>query len=61
MPQIATIIHSELGEKYPSDKMILFRQDIEKYAALAVDLLLDVLRGSIPENKKLSYRFTPVQ
>ena len=61
LPQIATIIHGELEEKYPSDKMILFRQNIEEYAALAVDLLLECLRGSTPENKQLSYRFIPLK
>lgn len=61
LPQVATIIHAELGETYPSDRMILFRQDIEKYASLAVDLLLDVLKGCDPEKKQLSYRFNPVQ
>ena len=61
LPQIATIIHAELGEKYPSDKMILFKQNIEEYAALAVDLLLGVLRGDNPAKKQLSYRFEPVQ
>ena len=60
LPQIATIIHDELGEKYPSDRMILFRQKIEEYAAMAVDLLLDVLRGYKQEQKQLYYRFTPV-
>lgn len=60
LPHIATIIHSELGEKYPSDRMILFRQDIERYASLAVELLLGVMRGTDPAKKQLSYRFTPV-
>ena len=60
LPQIATIIHDELGEKYPSDRMILFRQKIEEYAAMAVDLLLDVLRGYKQEQKQLYYRFIPV-
>ena len=41
--------------------MILFRQNIEEYAALAVDLLLECLRGSTPENKQLSYRFIPLK
>ena len=54
------LVDAELDEKYPSDRMILFRQDIEKYAALAVDLLLDVLRGGDPGTKQLSYRFEPV-
>lgn len=61
MPQIATIVHGELGEKYPSDKMILFRQDIEEYASLAVNLLLESLRGIAPEKKQLSYRFIPMK
>ncbi|MBE6390186.1 MAG: GntR family transcriptional regulator [Lentisphaerae bacterium] len=61
LPRIATIIHTELQEKYPSDRMILFQQDIEKYAALAVELLLDVLRGGNPVPKQLSYRFEPVE
>jgi DNA-binding LacI/PurR family transcriptional regulator len=60
MPRIATIIHAELDEKYPSDRMILFKQKIEEYAALAVDLLLNVLRGGDPVFKQLSYRLTPV-
>ena len=60
LPQIATIIHAELGEKYPSDKMILFKQNIEEYAALAVDLLLALLRGDNPAKKQLSHRFSPV-
>ena len=61
LPQIATIIHRELGEIYPSDKMILFEQEIEKYAQMSVSLLLDVLKGNYPEKKQLSYRFTPVK
>lgn len=60
LPHIATIVHAELGEKYPSGRMILFQQNIEKYAAMAVELLLDSLRGGHPENKQLFYRFTPV-
>lgn len=61
LPRIATIIHRELGERYPSDKMILFQQNIEEYATLAVDLLLNVLRGDAPEEKQLLYRFTSVE
>ena len=61
LPHIATIIHTELGEKYPSDRMILFQQHIEKYASMAVELLLDTLRGDSPETKQLFYRFEPVQ
>ncbi len=61
MPHIATIVHAELGELYPSDKMILFQQNIEAYAALAVDLLLEVMRGRKSMEKQLFYRFEPVQ
>ena len=60
LPRIATIVHAELGECYPSDRMILFRQNIERYAELAVGLLLEVLRGDRPEEKQLFYRFEPV-
>ena len=60
LPRIATIVHAELGECYPSDRMILFRQNIEAYAALAVELLLGVLRGDQPGAKQLFYRFDPV-
>ena len=60
LPRIATIIHGELQERYPSDKMILFRQDIEEYATLAVDLLLNIVRGAAPKELQLSYRFIPV-
>ena len=60
LPQIATIVHGELKERYPSGKMILFQQNIEEYATLAVDLLLNILRGSSPTEKRLSYRFVPV-
>lgn len=61
LPLIATIVHGELGERYPSDKMVLFRQDIEKYATLAVELLLDVLRSGSSQKQKLYYRFQPVK
>ena len=60
LPQIATIVHGELKERYPSEKMILFQQNIEEYATLAVDLLLSVLRGTSPAEQRLSYRFIPV-
>ena len=60
LPQIATIVHGELKERYPSGKMILFQQNIEEYATLAVDLLLSVLRGTTAAEQRLSYRFVPV-
>ena len=59
-PDYRPIIHGELKERYPSDKMILFQQNIEEFATLAVDLLLSVLRGSSPAEQRLSYRFIPV-
>jgi DNA-binding LacI/PurR family transcriptional regulator len=61
IPQIATIVHAELGERYPSNRMILFQQNIENYADMAVKLLLDVLRGDQPEETQLFYRFKPVR
>ena len=61
LPQIATITHKELGERYPTDKLSVFQQEIETFATMAVELLLDVLRGIQPENKQLFYRFTPVK
>ncbi|MBQ7696563.1 MAG: GntR family transcriptional regulator [Lentisphaeria bacterium] len=60
MPRIATIVHKELGEYYPSDRMILFEQSISDYASLAVNLLLEQLRGEEVEKKRIVYRFTPV-
>ena len=60
LPQIATITHKELGERYPTDKLSVFQQEIETFATMAVELLLDVLRGIQPEKKQLVYRFTPV-
>ena len=60
LPQIATIVHGELKERYPSGKMILFQQNIEEFATMAVDLLLSILRGVAPAEQRLLYRFTPV-
>ena len=61
MPGIATIVHRELGENYPSDKMILFEQSICEYANMAVELLLEQLRSDNVEQKRIVYRFTPVK
>ena len=57
LPMIATIVHKELGERYPSRNMLLFQQDIEEYAVKAVDLLIRVLRNLESPRKKLSCRF----
>jgi DNA-binding LacI/PurR family transcriptional regulator len=57
LPEIATIVHKELGEHYPSRKMLLFEQNIEEYALIAVELLIRVLRGLESPKKKLQYRF----
>ena len=61
MPEIATIVHRELGENYPSDRMLLFEQSIGEYANMAVTLLLEQLRGQNIEKKRIVYRFKPVQ
>lgn len=61
MPRIATIIHRELGENYPSDRMILFEQSIGEYADMAVDLLLKQIRNEKTEKKRIVYRFNPVK
>lgn len=54
LPLIATIVHKELEEIYPSNKMVLFEQSIEEYAKCAVSLLLSILQGK--ENEKNSNR-----
>ncbi len=61
MPRIATIIHKELGEHYPSDRMILFEQSISEYANMAVSLLLEQLKCDNVEQKRIVYRFQPVK
>jgi len=60
LPIIATIVHREVGERYPSRRMLLFTQDIEEYAGLAVELLLQLLQGKRVGNSHLVYRFKPV-
>lgn len=61
LPVIATIIHRELGERYPSGRMLLYEQGIEEYAGKAVDLLLCALRGKEISEPRVVYRFTPVK
>ena len=60
LPYVATIVHKELGERYPSDKLILFEQEIETYAASAVELLMQSLRGRQIEKNQIIYRFRPI-
>ena len=45
LPLVATIIHDEIGERYPSSRMILYSQNVEEYSRMAVDLLLRMLQG----------------
>ena len=61
MPEIATIVHRELAENYPSDRMILFEQSISDYANMAVNLLLEQLKCDNVEQKRIVYRFMPVK
>lgn len=60
LPFVATIVHQELGERYPSGKVILFQQEIEKYAKQALQLLLDNIQGKNIENQIKYYRLVPV-
>ena len=59
LPLIATIVHKELEEIYPSNKMVLFEQSIEEYAKCAVSLLLSILQGKEKEknSNRIVYRF----
>jgi DNA-binding LacI/PurR family transcriptional regulator len=61
LPRIAAIVHRELGERYPSGRMLLYEQGIEEYAGLAVDLLLSALRGKEITQTRVVYRFKPVK
>ena len=60
LPLIATIVHREVGERYPSRRMLLFTQDIEEYAGLAVELLMQLLQGKRVGSSHIVYRFKPV-
>ena len=57
LPLVATIIHEEIGERYPSRRMILYSQNVEEYAKLAVDLLLKMLQGVDVSSPVVIYRF----
>ncbi len=59
LPLIATIIHEEIGERYPSNRMLIYAQNMETYARMAVDLLLRLLQGRHVENPVAFYRFRP--
>ena len=60
MPLIATIVHREVGERYPSRRMLLFAQDIEEYAGYAAELLMRLLQGRRPGVSRVLYHFKPV-
>ena len=57
LPLVATIIHDEIGERYPSPRMILYSQNVEEYARMAVALLLRMLQGQPVESPVEIYRF----
>lgn len=60
MPWIATIVHRELGERYPTDRVLLFEQSISEYARLAVDLLMSQLRDGKCKKTRIMYGFKPL-
>lgn len=60
LPLVATIIHEEIGERYPSRRVILYSQNVEEYARMAVDLLMRLLQGRNVENATEVYRFKRV-
>ena len=60
MPWIATIVHRELGERYPTDRVLLFEQSIGEYAQLAVDLLMNQLRNGKSKKERIMYGFKPL-
>lgn len=57
LPIVATIVHEEIGERYPSKRMLLFFQNVEAYARMGVDLLLKLLQGRDIETPVGVYRF----
>lgn len=57
LPLVATIIHEEIGERYPSPRMILYSQNVEEYAKLAVGLLLKMLQGVVVHDTMVTYKF----
>ena len=57
LPLVATIIHEEIGERYPSPRMILYSQNVEEYAKLAVDLLLRMVQGAAVDAPVATYEF----
>ena len=57
LPLVATIVHEEIGERYPSRRMILYSQNVEEYARMAVDLLMRLLQGRNVTDAVEVYRF----
>ena len=60
LPLVATIIHDEIGERYPSSRTILYSQNVEEYARMAVGLLLRMLREQRVEHPVMRYNFRQV-
>ncbi len=56
-PKIATIVHDEVGELYPSSDMLLYSQNMERYSQMAVELLLMLLQGKENDESVKYYRF----
>jgi len=57
LPLVATIVHEEIGERYPSPRMILYSQNVEAYAKQAVALLLKMLQGAVVNDTMVTYKF----
>jgi DNA-binding LacI/PurR family transcriptional regulator len=58
LPLVATIIHEEIGERYPSPRMILYSQNVEEYANLAVGLLIKMMQGAaVNGSTMITYKF----
>ncbi len=57
LPRVATIVHRELGELYPSNRMVLFEMSIAEYVQHATDFLLEMLQGKEKLPRRSVYRF----
>lgn len=60
LPQVATLVHKELGEHYPSNRVILFEQDIQDYVDRAIELLLCSLRNQPSPARRIACRLKRV-